>query len=327
MYTTEGNIGRTDVIAGIEAAYRINEDWRASVAVKVPLYTRVVGGQIDTPLYVALTISTHVHAWKPKHEHPPPAHAAPADWTGLDKADVSTDGSAVPLAPVVGTFTVYDFWADWCKPCGELDHELADVARRHPNDVAVRKINVIDADSPAWSQYLQPGGFELPHVKLFGRDGKLLWERSGAPPILAAGVEDAITGAHVEPEPSVQAQPEPAIEPTPIQPPLTDQPSGAPRLPARPAPKVVRVAITVTDSGYTPARIEIPRGQPVVLVFTRKSEKTCAVDVHFTLPDGTKIDRRLPLGQPVEVPLRIERAVEIPYACGMEMIHGTIVVK
>ena len=89
----------------------------------------------------------------------------------------------------------------------------------------------------------------------------------------------------------------------------------------------MRVAITITDAGYTPARVTIPRGRRVVLVFTRKSEKNCAVDVHFTLPDGTKVDRRLPLGKAVEISLQIDRAVEIPFACGMNMERGTIVVK
>lgn len=303
VYTTEGNIGRTDVIAGLEAAYQFNDDWRAAFAIKVPVYTHVVGGQIDVPLYASVTISTHAHVWTPTHVHPPPIAAPPADWTGLDKRDASTDGSAVPLTPVAGKVTVYDFWADWCKPCNELDHELADVARRHPGDLAVRKINVIDSDTAAWANYVEPGGFSLPHVKLFDRDGKLVWERSGAPPMLAAGVEDAITGAHVMPE--TPEAPESAVEPL----------------------KLVRVAITVTDAGYEPARVTIPRGRPVVLVFTRRSEKTCAVDVHIKLPDGTSIDRRLPLGQAVEIPLRIDRAVDVTYACGMDMIHGTIVVK
>jgi thiol-disulfide isomerase/thioredoxin len=298
VYTTEGNIGRTDLIAGAEATYLWNEDWRAALAVKVPIYTHVVGGQVDVPLYVSLTISTHEHLWTPKHAHPPAVVAPPHDWNGLDKTDLTTDGRAAPLVPVLGKITVVDFWADWCVPCIALDQELAEVARRHPDAVAVRKINVIDTDSAAWQKYLAPGGFELPHAKVFGRDGKLLWERSGAPPMIAAGVEDAITGARVEPRP-----------PSPI------------------AATMTRVDITVTDAGYTPARISIPKGRPVVLVFTRKSETTCAVDVHFVLPDGTKVDRPLPLGQPVEIPLTIDRAVEIPYACGMNMMRGTLVVQ
>jgi thiol-disulfide isomerase/thioredoxin len=293
VYTTEGNIGRTDVIAGVEASYEINDNWRATLALKVPVYTHIVGGQVDNPFYAVVTISTHAHLWKPR---PAPLGTPPADWIGLDKADAATDGRAPPLTPVAGKFTVYDFWADWCKPCRQLDDELIAVARRHPNDVAVRKVNAIDNDTAAWTTYLEPGGFSLPHVKLFGRDGKLLWERSGAPPMLAAGVEDAITGAHV-----VAEAPAPS-----------DQ---------------LHVAITVTDSGYTPAHVTIPRGQPVVLVFTRKSEMTCAVDVHFTLPDGTKIDRRLPLGQAVEIPIRADRAGDIPYACGMDMVHGVISVQ
>lgn len=302
IYTTEGNIGRTDVIAGVEAGYEINDDWRATLALKVPVYTHVVGGQVDTPFYAVVTISTHAHLWKPKHVHPAPLGTPPADWTGLDKSDAATDGSAPPLTPVAGKFTVYDFWADWCKPCRQLDDELIDVARRHPGELAVRKINVIDSDTAAWTRYLDPGRFSLPHVKLFDRDGKLLWERSGAPPMLAAGVEDAITGAHVEPEPAASETPATTQGP-------------------------VRIAITVTDSGYTPAHVTIPRGRPVVLVFTRKSETTCAVDVHFTLPDGTKIDHRLPLGQAVEIPIRVDRAGDIPYACGMDMVHGAISVQ
>ena len=296
VYTTEGNIGRTDVLAGLETTYRIDDDWHASLGIKVPLYTHVVGGKLDTSLFAMLTIGTHAHVWKPKQ--PRITGLPPVDWSGLDKRDATTDGSAVPLAPVLGKITIFDFWADWCQPCAVLDGELAEVARRHPDAVAVRKVNVIDDDSAAWKAYLQPGQFNLPHVKLFGRDGKLLWERTGAPPTLAAAVEDAITGAHVDHAPSL------AIDPA-----------------------TTRIDIMVTDDGYTPARVTIPRGKPVVLVFTRKSEKTCAVDVHFVLPDGTKIDHRLPLGQAVSVPLQIDRNAEIPYACGMDMVHGTIVVK
>ena len=297
--TTEGNIGRTDVITGLEAGFAIDDDWRVSVAMKTPVYSHVIGGQVDTPFYALLTVSTHAHLWTAKHARPPPIAEPPADWTGVDKADAATDGSAPPLVPVPGKLTVYDFWADWCRPCRQLDDELIAVARRHPGELAVRKVNAIDDDSAAWHAYLAPGGFSLPHVKLFDRAGKLVWERSGAPPALAAAVEDALTGARVG-----QAPAEPQL------------PAGA-----------VRVAITVTDDGYTPARVTIPRGRDVVLVFTRTSEKTCAVDVHATLPDGTKIDQRLPLGQPVAIPIHVDRAGDIPFACGMDMVHGTIHVE
>jgi plastocyanin domain-containing protein len=115
--------------------------------------------------------------------------------------------------------------------------------------------------------------------------------------VLAAGVEDAITGAHVA---------------APVRAPDDHRP---------------RVEITVTDDGYQPARVTIPRGQPVVLVFTRRSEKTCAVDVHFTLPNGAKVDERLPLGQPVEIPVEVDQPGEITYSCGMNMEHGAIDVR
>ncbi len=260
VYTTEGNIGRVDVLAGIEAGFAIDDDWRAALALKVPLYTHVVGGQVDIPAFVSLTISTHAHLWKRK---------------------------VAPGEGAVGKITVVDYWATWCKPCHELELALDDIVRRHPDDVVVRKIDV-SADAP----------FDLPHLQVLGRDGKLLWERGGSPAALAAGVEDAITGAHVTAQ-------------TP--PPATDGRK--------------RFAITVTDSGYTPDRIEIPRGEPVVLVFTRTSETTCAVDVHFTLPDGTRIDRRLPLGEHVEIPLQLDAPAEIPYECGMKMNHGVIIVR
>jgi thiol-disulfide isomerase/thioredoxin len=124
------------------------------------------------------------------HEH---AHAhGPTDWTGLDKVDVTDDGSAVELVPVPGKITVFDFWATWCEPCADLEHELQELARRHPGDVAIRKINTVDGDSPASQKYLV--NFTLPHIKVFGRDGTLLFERSAAPAALAGEVEKAIAG-------------------------------------------------------------------------------------------------------------------------------------
>ena len=293
VHTEDGNIGRVDVIAGAEATWLITEDWHLGVSVKVPVYTHIEGGQLDALGFAGISIGTHFHVFgKGAHAHDDGPTVAPGDWTGLDEADASPDGRAVPLMPVLGKITVYDFWATWCKPCGVVDHELAEIARRHPDDLAVRKMNVSDSDSPAAQTYL--GSATLPHLKVFGRDGRLLWERSAAPLELSGDVEKAITGPR-------------------------------PKLPID--PNAPRVQIEVNDDGFAPARVEVERGKPATLVFTRKSDKTCATDVHFRLPDGTKIDELLPLGQAVEISLPPQPAGDITYACGMNMDHGTIVVK
>jgi thiol-disulfide isomerase/thioredoxin len=287
--TDEGNTGRTDLLAGAEVTRRLADTWHVGIALKVPVYEHVSGGQLDIPLFAGVTVGTSLHVFG-HHDEPPPA-VEPGNWSGLDELDASTDGAAVPLVPVPGKITVYDFWAPWCGPCHVVDHELAEVARRHPRDIAVRKINIVDTDSPAAQKYLGDG--TLPHLKVFGRDGTLLWERSGAPLVLTSEVEKLVTGATKR-----------AV-----------------------VPGARRIEIEVLDSGYVPARIEIRHGEPVTLVFTRKSDATCATDVHFALPDGSRVDEDLPLGTPVEIPVLVAAPGEVVYSCGMNMDHGTIVVK
>lgn len=114
------------------------------------------------------------------------------DWRGVDVKSIADDGQAVDLAPVPGVYTVFDFWAPWCKPCLDLDRRMADLARRHPGRIAVRKINIVDWDSPAASRYLSPRGFNLPHIKVFGPDRKPLYERSADPATLVEELERTI---------------------------------------------------------------------------------------------------------------------------------------
>lgn len=300
IHTDEGNTGRVDVLAGAQLTYRLNDDWNVGLSAKLPAYTRVDGGQLQSSVFVGLSVGTQVHLFEGDDDHDHTGHdhdhddepGPPADWSGLDVAEVSAaDGSVAPLVPVPGKITVFDFWASWCKPCHALDRELAEVARRHPDDLVVRKYDLEDNDSAASQHYL--GEATLPHVKVFGRDGALLWERSAPPVALAGAVEELV-----------------ATKPT-----------------AGPVDGARRIAIEVTDGGYTPARIAIGAGEAVTLVFTRRSEKTCATDVHFALPDGSRVDRDLPLGTPVEIPLVVATPGEIVMSCGMDMVHATIDVQ
>jgi thiol-disulfide isomerase/thioredoxin len=201
IQTEEGNTGRVDVLTGIEAIYRFKEDWFIAAQAKLPVYTHVDGGQLDQSLFVGLTFGTKLqlfggeeeesHSHGDGHDHGNDDHhddhgEAKADWTGLDLQDV--DGTQ-DLVPVPGKITVFDFWATWCKPCVELDRELAELARKHP-EIAVRKVDVKDVDDPAYRKHLRDA--MIPHIKVFGKDGKLLLERSGDPHELAEDVEKLV---------------------------------------------------------------------------------------------------------------------------------------
>ena len=67
------------------------------------------------------------------------------------------------------------------------------------------------------------------------------------------------------------------------------------------------------------------KGQPITLVVTRKTDETCATEL--TLPEY-KIDKKLPLDQPVEISFTPEKAGELVYGCAMDhMISGVIQVR
>lgn len=90
------------------------------------------------------------------------------------------------------------------------------------------------------------------------------------------------------------------------------------------APTGKTATIEVTEAGFVPARITIPAGRPVSLTFIRRTEATCATDVQFpTL--GLKRD--LPLNKPVTLELPPQKAGELRFACGMDMIKGSVVAR
>ena len=84
------------------------------------------------------------------------------------------------------------------------------------------------------------------------------------------------------------------------------------------------VAIELTDAGFVPAVANVPKGQAVTLVVTRKTDKTCVTE--FVM-DAKGIRRNLPLGQAVEITFTPERPGELRYACGMDMMTGQVVAR
>jgi RND family efflux transporter MFP subunit len=94
---------------------------------------------------------------------------------------------------------------------------------------------------------------------------------------------------------------------------------------ARPSvPQVQDVRVTVTEASFDPQRITLRAGVPARITFTRTSDKTCATAVVF---ESLNIRRELPLNVPVSIEFTPDKAGEIAFACGMNMLHGTVVVQ
>ncbi len=92
---------------------------------------------------------------------------------GADVVWLSRDGSAVgplPKLRVPSKFTVFDVYADWCGPCRTVDEKLRAIVAARP-DVAVRKLNVVDFESPLGKE-LGSRLEALPYVIVFTPAGK-----------------------------------------------------------------------------------------------------------------------------------------------------------
>ncbi|MFD8231630.1 heavy metal translocating P-type ATPase [Streptomyces sp. NPDC059696] len=86
---------------------------------------------------------------------------------------------------------------------------------------------------------------------------------------------------------------------------------------------VQRVEVTVRG-GYSPDLIKVREGTPVELVFDRQEAGECTSRVVF--PD-LKVGAGLPAHARTTVRLNPDRPGSFGFACGMNMIHGTLVVE
>lgn len=199
VHTDDGNRGRIDAILAAGVSFAATAALSFDLAVKIPVITHVVGGQLDMPAIVELGVAwsfgrpaeeDHDHEHGDEHDHGDDHGATEhPDSHGLDVIDLGPPGAAVALAPVPGKLTIFDFWAPWCAPCKVLDPALVEIARAHPDTVAIRRIDVVDWDSAAAATYLTPGGFNLPHLKVYGPDGMLVLEQSSATDKLQALID------------------------------------------------------------------------------------------------------------------------------------------
>lgn len=84
------------------------------------------------------------------------------------------------------------------------------------------------------------------------------------------------------------------------------------------------VQLTVTDQGFEPAQITVEKDRPIVLTVTRKTDATCAKEIVFK---EIAVKHDLPLNEAVRIELPASPAGTLNFACGMDMIKGSVVVQ
>jgi plastocyanin domain-containing protein len=96
-------------------------------------------------------------------------------------------------------------------------------------------------------------------------------------------------------------------------------------LPALAAPKGKTVAMAVTEKGFEPASVQVKKDEPVTLLITRKTDKTCATEIVI---DEQKVNAKLPLNKEVKVTFTPKKSGELKYGCAMnKMIGGVLRVE
>ncbi len=99
---------------------------------------------------------------------------------------------------------------------------------------------------------------------------------------------------------------------------------GMAKRPGQAASNTQSAKVIVNEQGFEPARITLRAGTPTRLTFLRTTDKTCGTEV--VLP-SLNIKRALPLNEPVVIEFTPAEAGDIAFACGMNVLHGTVVVR
>ncbi|MCC6649393.1 MAG: cupredoxin domain-containing protein [Polyangiaceae bacterium] len=84
------------------------------------------------------------------------------------------------------------------------------------------------------------------------------------------------------------------------------------------------LSITVDGSGYHPTAVRARAGQATRVVFTRTDDLGCGQSVVFP---SMGIRKELPLNKPVAVDIVMPASGVVAFACGMNMLRGSIVAE
>ena len=107
---------------------------------------------------------------------------------------------------------------------------------------------------------------------------------------------------------------------------MDKKPAKEPAADAKAKKGAEKLEVAITEKGFEPDMLEVKKGQPVELVFTRKTDKTCIKEV--VLDTGSaKVQKALPLNKPVAIKAKFTKTGDLKYVCNMNMFSGTVKVQ
>lgn len=88
--------------------------------------------------------------------------------------------------------------------------------------------------------------------------------------------------------------------------------------------KIQSVRINLTERGYQPSSFRLKKDVPARVTFIRKTADECGEEI--VIP-AYNIRRFLPIGKAVLVKFTPTKTGTFNFACGMDMLHGKLIVQ
>jgi len=108
------------------------------------------------------------------------------------------------------------------------------------------------------------------------------------------------------------------------QPAAQQQPSPAPAATTQVSSAAVQEHTIDVAGEFTPASVTLKAGQPARLHFRRSDKPTCADEI--VIPD-LNVRKKLAANQTVTIDIPAQHARTLGFACGMDMMKGSLVVQ
>ena len=231
------------------------------------------------------------------------------------------DSRIINLNDYQGKIVLLNFWATWCPPCRQEIPQLIKLQREY----RARGLRIVGVTYPPENrsrvrQFARSKKINYP-IALGTKETKLLFASTETLPITAVidaegKLRDVIEGIMYRDEFNEKIKP--LLSPEAV---VQSQRNSTHQAKSG---SVQRRTIIVNAEGYQPSAIKLQRGLRARLTFIRKSADSCGTEVRIP---AYKINRSLPLNEPIVIEITPNRSGQFKFTCGMEMFRGAIVVQ